>query len=65
MSKPAGISLDALLTVEQFARWQQTDVAWVRRNLADMPGVVRETRKHVRIHPRTYLAGRLATDSPR
>ena len=47
MSKPAGISLDALLTVEQFARWQQTDVAWVRRNLADMPGVVRETRKHV------------------
>ena len=53
------IHLDALLTVEEFAAWQQTPVATVRKRLATMPGVIRESRKCVRIHPRTYLEMRL------
>ena len=53
------IQLDNLLTVEQFAAWQQSPVATVRKRLATMPGVIRESRKCVRIHPRTYLETRL------
>jgi len=56
---PEGASLDSVLTVEQFAAWQQTPVATIRKKLAVMPGVIRESRKHVRIHPRTYLETRL------
>ena len=50
---------DELMTVEQFAAWQKCSVAWVRARLAVLPGVIRETREHVRIHPRTYLDSRL------
>jgi len=53
------IQLDALLTVEEFADWVKTPVATVRKRLATMPGVIRESRKCVRIHPRTYLEMRL------
>ena len=53
------MNLDAMLTVEEFAGWQKVSAAWVRRRLARLPGVVREGRKHVRIHPRTYLEARL------
>lgn len=55
----APMDLDALLTVAQFAAWQQTPERSVRRRLASMPGVIRETRELVRIHPRTYLEKRL------
>ena len=55
----AAMNLDALLTVEQFAAWQQVPERNVRRRLASMPGVIRETRELVRIHPRTYLESRL------
>lgn len=48
-----------MLTLAQFAAWKQTPEDTVRRSLDTMPGVVREGRKCVRIHPRTYLAGRL------
>lgn len=57
----ADINLDALLTPEQFARWQQVPVSTVRKRLSSMPGVIRESRECIRIHPRTYLAGRLKT----
>jgi len=50
---------DRLLTPEQFAEWQQLPLATVRKRLATMPGVVRESRKCIRIHPRTYLEARL------
>ena len=53
------IDLDALLTPEQFAQWVGESELWVRRRLASLPGVIRESRKHVRIHPRTYLEKRL------
>jgi len=53
------VHLDALLTVEQFAAWQQAPEATVRKRLASMPGVIRESREFVRIHPRTYLEARL------
>jgi hypothetical protein len=58
MKSPA-IQLDDLLTVEQFAQWQKCEPSWVRARLATLPGVIKESRKHIRIHPRTYLEGRL------
>jgi hypothetical protein len=49
------MDLDALMTVEQFAAWQQVNEREVRKRLHSLPGVVRESRKWVRIHPRTYF----------
>ena len=51
--------LDDLLTPAQFAQWVGESESWVRRRLPTLPGVIREGRKHVRIHPRTYLEKRL------
>jgi hypothetical protein len=51
----SAVNLDALLTPAQFAQWLGESEYWVRRRLASLPGVIREGRKHVRIHPRTYL----------
>ena len=56
---PTGVNLDDLLTPAQFAVWVGESEYWVRRRLASLPGVIREGRKHVRIHPRTYLEKRL------
>ena len=53
------INLDDLLTPAQFAAWIGETESWVRRRLASLPGVIRESRKHIRIHPRTYLERRL------
>jgi len=61
----AGFDLDALLTVAQFAAWQQTPIVTVRKRLASMPGVVRESRQCIRIHPRTYLESRLKKSATR
>jgi hypothetical protein len=52
---PEGYSLDSLLSVEQFAIWQQVAETTARRHLFTMPGVVRRSRGWVRIHPRTFL----------
>ncbi len=55
---PPGASLDALLTVEQFAKWrgiaQATAADAVRAG--SVPGVDRQFPQRPRIHPRTYLA---------
>ncbi len=51
----SAVNLEALLTPAQFAQWLGESEYWVRRRLASLPGVIREGRKHVRIHPRTYL----------
>ena len=53
------INLDDLLTPAQFATWIGESESWVRRRLASLPGVIRGSRKHIRIHPRTYLEKRL------
>jgi len=53
------INLDELLTPAQFAQWIGESESWVRRHLCSLPGVIREGRKHIRIHPRTYLEKRL------
>ena len=53
------MNLDALLTPAEFGRWIGETESWVRRRLASLPGVIRESRKHIRIHPRTYLEKRL------
>ena len=52
---PAGFDLDSLLTVEQAAIWKQSNLATFRKRLPVMPGVIRDSRKCVRIHPRTHL----------
>ena len=56
------IDLDALLTAAQFAQWIGESESWVRRRLASLLGVIREGRKHIRIHPRTYFEKRLRKD---
>lgn len=53
------INLDDLLTPAEFGQWIGQSESWVRRRLASLPGVIRESRKHIRIHPRTYLEKRL------
>jgi hypothetical protein len=53
------VPLDVLLTVEQFAAWVQSPVSTVRKRLFMTPGVIRESRKSIRIHPRTYLEAKL------
>jgi hypothetical protein len=56
---PPGYSLDSLLTVEQFARWQDASLKWVWQHASALPGVIHEGRKMTRFHPRTYLNTRL------
>ncbi|MDE2106536.1 MAG: hypothetical protein KGL39_55490 [Patescibacteria group bacterium] len=58
---PPGYSLDSLLTVSQFALWRQKDIETVRGELPTTKGVIRRTRKDVRIHPRTFLELTLKT----
>jgi hypothetical protein len=55
----APIDLDALLTPAQFAAWLGKPERWVRSRIRILPGVIREDRKTVRIHLRTYLERRL------
>jgi hypothetical protein len=52
---PHGYDLDSLLTVEQFSVWQQSPESTTRKRLSVTPGVIRQSRKSVRIHPRTFL----------
>lgn len=61
---PSGFGLDSLLTVEQFAIWQQVSVATARAALPSMRGVVRRSREWQRIHPRTFLELTLKTKYP-
>jgi hypothetical protein len=58
---PDGYGLDSLLTIEQFAAWQSCKLAWVRKRIRSLPGVICESREHIRIHPRTYLEKKLKT----
>ena len=59
LSSVGSIPSSSLLTVEQFAAWQQCEVRALRKKLRTLPGVIIEGRKHVRIHVGTYLAARL------
>jgi hypothetical protein len=54
---PKGYDLDSLLTVAQFAVWQQVAESTARSALASCKGVIRRSREWVRIHPRTFLEG--------
>lgn len=56
---PKTSNLDDLLTPAQFALCVGESESWVRWRLASLPGVIREGRKHIRIHPRTYPEKRL------
>ncbi len=55
---PKGFDLDSLLTPEQAARWVNVPEPWFRRHMDGKPGVRRESREMVRIHPRSYLEGK-------
>jgi hypothetical protein len=52
------VDMDSLLTPAQFAEWIGQSEVWVRKRLGILPGVIRESREVVRIHPRTYLERR-------
>lgn len=58
---PRGFNLDSLLTVEQFAAWRQKCVRKVSAELPTTKGVIKRTRKDIRIHPRTFLELTLKT----
>jgi hypothetical protein len=47
------------MTIAQLANWLGVEEGWVRKRLRLLPGVIIESRETVRIHPRTYLDGRL------
>lgn len=49
------VNLDVPMTIAEFAEFLAVDVSWVRRRLSTLPGVIRHSRKMVRIHPRLYL----------
>lgn len=57
---PDGATLDTLLTPEQFAVWRNQPIATLRKKLATLPGVIAESRKFIRVHPRTFLAKSVA-----
>ena len=53
---PEGYDLDSMLTITQFAVWQQVGVQTARAALAgSMKGVLKRSREWWRIHPRTFL----------
>lgn len=52
---PTGATLDSLLTREEFCIWKRVSLEWLKPRIAMIPGVVKESNKVLRIHPRTYL----------
>jgi hypothetical protein len=52
---PAGHDLDSLLTREEFCIWRRVSLEWLKPRADMIPGVVRESQKVWRVHPRTYL----------
>jgi len=52
---PEGYDEQSMLTVDQWALWQQVPRAKAGRLLATMKGVVRRSRKDVKIHVKTNL----------
>ena len=51
-------NLDSLMTPKEFAEWIGQSERWVRARLGKLPGVIRESREVIRIHPRTYIEKR-------
>jgi hypothetical protein len=52
---PEGVNDATMLTVAQFALWQQVPERTVRRRLTKIPGVQRVSQKSVSIHLKTYI----------
>ena len=53
---PEGYDMDSMLTITQFAVWQQVGVQTARAALAgSMKGVLKRSREWCRVHPRTFL----------
>lgn len=59
MASHTGTDLDRPMTLSEFAKWLGIGEGWVRKRLRLLPGVIRESREMVRVHPRTYLDARL------
>lgn len=49
------VDLDRPMTIGEFADWMGVHSSWVRARLRTLPGVIRHSRKMVRIYPRQYL----------
>ncbi len=52
---PIGATLDSLLTREEFCIWRRVGLNWFSARRGRLPGVINESRKSARVHPRTYL----------
>lgn len=57
---PLGYDLDSLLTPSEFCVWQRKTLRWFSARRESLPGVCIRSRKHVRIHPRTFIAKEFA-----
>ena len=53
---PEGYTLDSMLTPQQFCVWQGITTRWWSARRKTLPGVHVQSRQHIRIHPRTYIA---------
>lgn len=57
---PKNCTTDDLITFpKQAATWLDVTVGWARKNQDILPGVIVESNKVKRFHPRTYLDVRL------
>jgi hypothetical protein len=55
---PKGYTIDDLLTLPQAAQWLDVSPSWLRKRARVLPGVVIESAKVKRFHPRSYLERR-------
>ena len=54
-SLPPDATLDSLITREEFCIWQRCGRNWFAARKHLLPGVIVQSRKSIRVHPRTYL----------
>ena len=52
---PPGYTLDSLLDRQQFCIWRRVSLEWLKPRADMLPGIVKESQKVWRIHPRSYL----------
>lgn len=52
---PKNHTIDDVLTFEQAARWLDVAPSWLEKRARTLPGVIIESNKVKRFHPRTYL----------
>lgn len=61
---PQGCTVDDVIDFpDEAARWLNVTPVWAVKHQDALPGVIHETRKTKKFHPRTYLDKRLNLNS--